>query len=725
MALMERFTSLFSIGKYSQCSSLNKETSDKRDDLYSQWINSSNLISSQFMMIYLEDEVVTKKKTEPLIKELQSMVNQIRSAPTNARLLQLELSVLYNILYIRTFNDDGLLNIEGDTELITQTLYRVICHHERRSCSGKQDIGELLVTALQQSCKDVILTPLICICCLWMVLMCRLDKTDQVIQVMDHCLQLHILQCLELSPLVLLPLPLLLTGEQYVDDNSFISDMVSLTAGMIYYKTDHLKSRECMERVVSPTYKPYTKYLIASINYSGGNYVEVLTTLCSLSEDISMTNRVKALHCHLFGMTLSKLDKHQCAIQKYKEALDEDFSFMLPLFMIAIEYRSLNFTAAELESLNLLVTALGNSKQSKEHNRSLFTLLVEDTCGKLTLFQIMYFLANRCSQLKMYADAAQRYLDLLTYNIQHTYIQISGNQLVEIPRIENIYLEAVHCLHQAKMYNECIAVCDQVLNCFPSQSQNVSLNCSTQSDLGLMSGDNNLHNISDIICDEVEVKSSQDCTKRKRHQTEESVKDGGEDIIISLYKADCFVFLGKIEVGVQCLDRCRERLPFSADWNQEVKVHHHSKRQRISSDGDATSQTEYSESISDLQKLGSSVYCHVGVAVATRGQGNDALHFLRIGLRLNPGNLDVLYNYVVVLWSVNKKDAAITWCQGRNIETASDSFHLTSLLKQKRNRLRSLTGKDFFRETDIGPSITVTDEYLLKLDVLCLNVLIS
>lgn len=105
------------------------------------------------------------------------------------------------------------------------------------------------------------------------------------------------------------------------------------------------------------------------------------------------------------------------------------------------------------------------------------------------------------------------------------------------------------------MYNECIAVCDQVLNCLPSQSQNVSLNCSTQTDLGLLSGDNNLHNISDIICDEVEVKSSQAYTKRKRHQTEEAVKDGADDIIISLYKADCFVFLGKIEVGVQCLDR--------------------------------------------------------------------------------------------------------------------------------------------------------------------------
>jgi hypothetical protein len=63
-----------------------------------------------------------------------------------------------------------------------------------------------------------------------------------------------------------------LTGEQYVDDNSFISDMVNLTAGMIYYKTDHHKSRECMKRVVSPTYKPYTKYLIGKKTFLMKNY---------------------------------------------------------------------------------------------------------------------------------------------------------------------------------------------------------------------------------------------------------------------------------------------------------------------------------------------------------------------------------------------------------------------------------------------------------------------
>jgi len=71
---------------------------------------------------------------------------------------------------------------------------------------------------------------------------------------------------------VLLPLPLMLTGEQYVDDNSFISDMVNLTAGMMYYKTDHLKSRECLKRVVSPTYKSYTQYLIGKKTFLMKNY---------------------------------------------------------------------------------------------------------------------------------------------------------------------------------------------------------------------------------------------------------------------------------------------------------------------------------------------------------------------------------------------------------------------------------------------------------------------
>ena len=43
------------------------------------------------------------------------------------------------------------------------------------------------------------------------------------------------------------------------------------------------------------------------------------------------------------------------------------------------------------------------------------------------------------------------------------------------------------------------------------------------------------------------------------------------------------------------------------------------------------------ETVSDLQRLASTVYGHVGIAMAAKSQITDALHFLRLGLRLDPG----------------------------------------------------------------------------------------
>lgn len=49
-------------------------------------------------------------------------------------------------------------------------------------------------------------------------------------------------------------------------------------------------------------------------------------------------------------------NKPHSAIQKFREALDADFSYLLPLYNIATQYRQLGLKEAELEALNLLVT---------------------------------------------------------------------------------------------------------------------------------------------------------------------------------------------------------------------------------------------------------------------------------------------------------------------------------------------------------------------------------
>ncbi|CAC5424543.1 FANCG [Mytilus coruscus] len=689
MAMVEKFDLLFSLGKFEQCNHLIEKNTTKGDNLQNQWIVSCNLISSQFMSV---------------------------RAPLNIAQLQLELSALYNLCFIRVQTENvGFLYDDQFLQIIKETLIRVIGQQDWRHCNLHQDTTELLFLALQQVYDDQILSPLVSVCCLWTVVNCRQTKTDSVMQLVDKCLTLH-LKNLELPPITLLPLSLILTGQHYIDTPS-VTDIVYMTAGMAYYRKDHQKAKEYLNQVQLPEFKGYTAYLIACQDYYSENYVEVLTTLAIDHTD--MTSRLKALHCHLFGLALSKLEKHHCAIQKFREALEHDFSFLLPLYHLSLEYRSLGMTLAELESLNLLSTALQNADiKQTDYSQDLFTQITHETNGELTWCQV-----RRC--------ISKRYLDLLVYLNDVSTIQISGNSLVTVPRIQSIYLEAIHCLHEAKNYNDCVAVCDQVLSCLPSGSQNSSFSFHNQSEIDQMSCDTSLTgivNISDIEPDRLESASSQEGSKRKRLNSEESkTRETGcdSDVLVLLYKADCFVFLEKIETALQCLDKCIDKIPFSVDLLKGTRAQQQNKRRRLDSCGDDSSQFKDTESVNDLQKLASSVYCHLGVAVATKGRNKDALHFLRIGLRLDPGNLDALYNHAVLLWSDNKRDASVDWCQGRDIETVSDSFHLSGLLRQKQNKLRSLTGKDSFHEKEMTLCNTITGEHLLKLDVLCLNYLLT
>lgn len=64
--------------------------------------------------------------------------------------------------------------------------------------------------------------------------------------------------------------------------------------------------------------------------------------------------------------------------------------------------------------------------------------------------------------------------------------------------------------------------------------------------------------ISDTEPDQLEGGSSQEGSKRKRqHSSESKTKDTECDsnVLVLLYKADCFVFLEKIETALHCLDK--------------------------------------------------------------------------------------------------------------------------------------------------------------------------
>ncbi|XP_063404215.1 uncharacterized protein LOC134687687 [Mytilus trossulus] len=200
MAMVERFDLLFSLGKFDQCNRFIEKTTIKGDNLQNQWICSCNLISSQFMSTYVKDNNISDAKTKPyqqFIKELQTIISQIRSAPLNMTQLQLELSALYNLCFIRIQTQNvACLYDHQFLQIIKETLIRVIGQQDWRHCNEHQDTTELLFLALQQVHDDSFLSPLVSLCCLWIVVNCRQTKTDSVKQLVDKCATLHGLKVL-------------------------------------------------------------------------------------------------------------------------------------------------------------------------------------------------------------------------------------------------------------------------------------------------------------------------------------------------------------------------------------------------------------------------------------------------------------------------------------------------------------------------------------------------
>lgn len=71
---------------------------------------------------------------------------------------------------------------------------------------------------------------------------------------------------------------------------------------------------------------------------------------------ITQYSRENYIHKKCLHITCFIQNKPHSAIQKFREALDADFSYLLPLYNIATQYRQLGLKEAELEALNLLVT---------------------------------------------------------------------------------------------------------------------------------------------------------------------------------------------------------------------------------------------------------------------------------------------------------------------------------------------------------------------------------
>ncbi|XP_077917545.1 Fanconi anemia group G protein isoform X3 [Halichoerus grypus] len=170
------------------------------------------------------------------------------------------------------------------------------------------------------------------------------------------------------------------------------------------------------------------------------------------------------------GTCLRKMGNPQRALLYLVAALKGGSTWGPPLLEASRLYRQLGNTAAELESLELLVEAL-NVTHSSEAPQLLIEveLLLPRLhpasplhCG--TQSQAKYLLASRCLHVGRAEDAAEHYLDLLALVLDGLEPKFSPPPSPAGPCMPEVFLEAAAALIQAGRAQDALTVCEELLS---------------------------------------------------------------------------------------------------------------------------------------------------------------------------------------------------------------------------------------------------------------------
>ncbi|CAH6790287.1 Fanconi anemia group G protein [Phodopus roborovskii] len=169
------------------------------------------------------------------------------------------------------------------------------------------------------------------------------------------------------------------------------------------------------------------------------------------------------------GTCFRKMGNPQRALLYLTAALKVGTTCALPLLEASRIYRQLGDTAAELESLELLVEALSATHSStlKLHIEVELLLPQPDPASPLhcgTQSQAKRLLASRCLQTGRAEDAAEHYLDLLAMLLGGSEPRSSPPTSSPGPCIPELCLEAAAALIQAGRAPDALTVCEELLS---------------------------------------------------------------------------------------------------------------------------------------------------------------------------------------------------------------------------------------------------------------------
>ncbi|XP_047623794.1 Fanconi anemia group G protein isoform X3 [Phacochoerus africanus] len=327
---------------------------------------------------------------------------------------------------------------------------------------------------------------------------------------------------------------------------------------------------------------------------------------------------------------LRKMGKPQRALLYLVEAVKGESTWGPPLLEASRLYQQLGNTAAEIESLELLVEAL-----SVTHILEAPQLLIEvelllpppDPASPLhcgTQSQAKYLLASRCLQTRRVEDAAEHYLDLLALLLDGSEPKFSPPPCPPGPCVPEVFLEAAVALIQAGRAQDALTVCEELL------SRTSSL-------------------------------------RPKRPRLWEDARKGTKESphcspwisAIYLLQGQAWVQLGAQKEAVSEFSRCLELLFQVTPKDKEPG----------DLDGPASSCEHGCTSDVVLQQLRAAALISRGLEWVAGGQDNKALQDFLLSVQVCPGNQDASFHLLQTLRRLDRRDEAIAFWQRLEAQT--------------------------------------------------------
>ncbi|KFP84603.1 Fanconi anemia group G protein, partial [Acanthisitta chloris] len=173
------------------------------------------------------------------------------------------------------------------------------------------------------------------------------------------------------------------------------------------------------------------------------------------------------------GCCAQQMGKPQTALQHLKRALQVDFQCLPALSHAAAVYHELGEMDAELQALAVLYEALEKNPPAAASSSLCFLIRTELLVHTPILTKLLrhrhpsevkYLLAQRCLQDGRVVDAVEHYLDFLALLQEKLQQQVPLDGSSALPRIPEVFLEAVSALELAGRHQDAITVCEEVIS---------------------------------------------------------------------------------------------------------------------------------------------------------------------------------------------------------------------------------------------------------------------